>query len=80
MKHIEATHNLSLLFEALKTNKAAWDKLDLEIKTLKAVEHLCLYDHGDAFGLCVYSGFGKEAASQIISKVRAKSVKLRTAK
>ena len=215
MKHIEVTHNLSLLYEALKTNKAEWDKLNLEIKTLKAniltdsdkillwknklrhsqlhavivllancmiealanayltekcdqeqfealermstldkfavvpkfflkeyefpkgetlyhdlklllalrtsivhpkpkvvvngqtthkgnlakkvltsalttdkcvslpfrlVEHLCLYDHGAAFGLCVYSGFGKEAASQIISKVRAKSLKQRTAK
>jgi len=40
---------------------------------VRLVEHLCLYDHGGAFGLSIYSGFGKEATNQIISKVQAKS-------
>lgn len=44
---------------------------------VRLVEHLCLYDHGAAFGLCIYSGFSKEATNQIISKVRAKSLKQR---
>jgi hypothetical protein len=215
MKHVEVTHNLSLIYEALKTNKAAWDKFDTEIKALKAtdsaesnkkvlwditvqqaqvyavivlltnsmiealancylaekcdqeqfealehlntldklvvvpkllikeyefpkgealycdlkhlltlrksivhpkpriivngqtihkgnlakkvststltpdkcislpvrlVEHLCLYDHGGAFGLCIYSGFSKKATEEIILKVRAKSLKQHTSK
>ncbi len=36
MKHVVVEHHLSLLYEALKTNKAAWDKFDSEIKILKA--------------------------------------------
>ena len=35
MKYIEVTHNLSLLYAALKLNKAAWNQLNIEIKTLK---------------------------------------------
>lgn len=39
MKHVVVEHHLPLLYGALKTNKAAWDKLNLEIKALKA-KHL----------------------------------------
>jgi hypothetical protein len=38
MKHVEVTHNLSLIYEALKTNKAAWDKFNTKIKALKATD------------------------------------------
>jgi hypothetical protein len=36
MKHVVIEHNLPLFYGALKTNKAAWDKLNSEIMTLKA--------------------------------------------
>ncbi len=36
MKHVVIEHHLPLFYGALRTNKAAWDKLNSEIKTLKA--------------------------------------------
>jgi hypothetical protein len=36
MEHIVIEHHLLLLYGALKANKLAWDKLDLEIKSIKA--------------------------------------------
>jgi hypothetical protein len=40
MKHIVIEHNLPLFYGALKTNKAAWDKLDSEIQVLKSVHSI----------------------------------------
>ena len=36
MKHVVVEHHLRLLYGALKANKLAWDKFDLEIETIKA--------------------------------------------
>ncbi len=47
---------------------------------VRLVEHLCLYDYGAAFELCIYSDFSDADRNEIISKVRAKSAKQRTIK
>jgi hypothetical protein len=47
---------------------------------VRLVEHLCLHDHGAAFELGIYCGFDAGTTKEIILKVRAKSLKQRTAK
>ena len=47
---------------------------------VRLVEHLCLYDHGAAFELCIYCGFSDADRNRIISKVQAKSLKQRATK
>ena len=46
---------------------------------VRLVEHFCLYDHGGAFELRVYSGFDAADIKKIISKVQAKSAEQRGA-
>jgi hypothetical protein len=36
IKHVVVEHHLHLMYGALKANKLAWEKYDLEIKTIKA--------------------------------------------
>jgi len=40
MKHVVIEHHLPLLYGALKTNKAAWDKLDSEIQALNSAHSI----------------------------------------